>query len=128
MTQADPLETARASRMIKLVAVLLAALGPLAALAQAAAVAPVAPAPDLWTQSTLLGQLGGLRPWLKTHGISFGLTEADELWDNTTGGLRRGPVFDGLAEASLMIDTAKAFGWQGGTFDAQGSELKLTMG
>lgn len=118
MTRADLSESARRPLLVRLVAVLLVALCPLNARAQSAAVVPNAAAPDLWTQSTLFGQLGGLRPWLKTHGITFGLTETDELWDNTTGGLRRGPVYDGLAGASLMIDTAKAFGWQGGTFNA----------
>ncbi|MBV1706783.1 MAG: carbohydrate porin [Hyphomicrobiales bacterium] len=74
--------------------------------------------PGFWNQGTLLGQLGGLRPWLKNHGVTFGLSESDEVMDNVSGGIRRGPVYDGLAEATLMIDTAKAFGWQGGTLNA----------
>ncbi len=124
MGRADRARGGRYALPGRLLAALLVAFFLQKAAAQSATpVASIPATPDLWTQSTLLGSLGGLRPWLKSHGVTFGLTETDELWDNTTGGIRRGPVYDGLAEASLMVDTAKAFGWQGGTFNASVLQL-----
>ncbi len=101
-----------------LAVILAMTLLPHAARAEGTTAVGNAPVPAFWNQNTLLGQLGGLRPWLKSHGVTFGITESDEVMDNVSGGIRRGPVYDGLGQATLMIDTAKAFGWQGGTLNA----------
>lgn len=77
----------------------------------------------LWTQSTLLGDLGGLRPLLGKYGISFGLSETSEVLGNVTGGVHRGADYDGLTQMTLTVDTEKAFGLSGGTF--YGSALQL---
>lgn len=55
-----------------------------------------APAEDKGDQ-TLLGDLGGLRPALTPHGLTFGASETSEVLGNLTGGFRRGaqpPAFD----------------------------------
>ncbi len=65
-------------------------------------------------RAELLGDMGGLRPFLSSHGISFGLSETDEALGNATGGLRRGVEYDGITTMTLELDTDKAFGWKGG--------------
>ena len=36
-----------------------------------------------WNRGTMLGDIGGLRPWLGKYGITFGLTETSEYLYNT---------------------------------------------
>jgi porin len=71
----------------------------------------------------LLGDLGGLRPPLASHGITLGLTETSEVLGNLSGGVRRGAEYDGLTQLSLAVDTSKAFGWAGGTFDLSALQI-----
>ncbi|MGF6725516.1 porin [Paraburkholderia sp. GAS41] len=70
-----------------------------------------------WNRGTLLGDIGGLRPWLGKYGITFGLTETSEYLYNTRGGLNTGGTYDGLTTATVQLDTKKAFGLQGGLFN-----------
>jgi porin len=88
---------------------------------------PPAPAPaaptGLWERANLFGDIGGLRPLLGNYGISIGLTETSEVLGNVTGGVRTGFDYDGLTELSLGIDTSKAFGWEGGTFNISGLQI-----
>ncbi len=77
----------------------------------------------LWTQDTLLGDLGGLRPALARAGLTFGLQETDEVLGNLTGGIHRGAAYDGLTQMSLQLDTQKAFGWAGGTFNVSALQI-----
>jgi porin len=76
------------------------------------------PAPELFSQdrSNLFGDMGGLRSALATLGISFNIQEQSEVLGNVSGGVRRGADYDGLTTMNLTVDTAKAFGWDGGTF------------
>ncbi len=86
--------------------------------------APVESAPgSLLTRDTLLGGMGGLRPFLEKYGISLDLSETSEVWANLSGGLRRGVRYDGLFVMTLSLDTRKAFGWAGGRFYASGLEI-----
>ena len=79
------------------------------------------PAPTgFWERSNLLGDMGGLRTVLANDGISLGLQNEAELFANTTGGIKRGAAGAGLAMLSIGLDTQKAFGWQGGTFNVSG--------
>ena len=78
---------------------------------------------DLWQRQTLLGDAGGLRPFLDERGVSVSLTEASEILGNLSGGLRRGAAYDGLTTASVSIDTAKAFRWSGGTLYASALQI-----
>jgi len=65
----------------------------------------------------LLGDLGGVRSKLAGYGVSLGLTEQSEVLGNLTGGTRRGAVYEGVTSLGLGIDTERAFGLVGGTFN-----------
>ena len=82
------------------------------------------PAPQgFWQQSNLLGDLGGLPRRIADHGVTLGLTETSEIWGKLGGGVRRGAAYDGLTVMGLGIDTAKAFGWEGGTFNVTALQI-----
>jgi len=77
----------------------------------------------LWHQSNLLGDMGGIRSTLGNYGISLGLSETSEVLGNVSGGIHRGADYDGLTQMSLGIDTQKAFGWEGGTFNISALQI-----
>lgn len=83
------------------------------------------PAANLLSQdrSNLLGDMGGLQPALDAHGISLSIQEQSEVLGNLTGGVQHGAEYDGLTTMSLIVDTAKAFGWDGGTFDISALQI-----
>ena len=83
---------------------------------EGAAAAAAAPAeePGFWARPNLLGSIGGLRDVLADAGLTFTLQETAETFGNTTGGLNTGVTFDGALQMGLSLDTAKAFGWEGG--------------
>jgi porin len=94
------------------------------ALAQTQAAAPATPPPaGFWERQNLLGDIGGLRPFLDDHGLTLSLSETSEMLGNLTGGLRRGFEYAGLTTMSLTLDTTKAFGWPGGTFYASALQI-----
>ncbi|HEY6430866.1 MAG TPA: carbohydrate porin, partial [Acetobacteraceae bacterium] len=112
------------------VAVLLVAAMPQASRAQAPVPAANPGAPpastqsepgfmtNLWTRNNLFGDLGGLRSALGKFGISLSLQTSDEILGNVSGGVKRGASGDGLTTLDVQLDTQKAFGWEGGTFNA----------
>lgn len=71
----------------------------------------------------LLGNMGGLRPFLSQYGMSFALQETSEVLGNVTGGIHQGFKYDGLAQMVLQLDTNRAFGWHGGTFNASALQI-----
>jgi Dyp-type peroxidase family/Carbohydrate-selective porin, OprB family len=77
----------------------------------------------VWSRSALLGDMGGLRPALLNYGVSFGLQESSEYLGNLTGGINRGATYDGLTTAALSVDTQKAFGLAGGTFNISALQI-----
>ena len=77
----------------------------------------------VWDRSNLFGDLGGLRTRLADQGITFGLTESSEVFGNATGGVRQGVIYEGLTQFGVGIDTEKAFGLKGGTFNATGYQI-----
>jgi porin len=77
----------------------------------------------LWTRQNLLGDIGGLRPWLGKYGVTFGLAETSEVLGNVRGGLARGATYDGLTTAALTVDTQKAIGLPGGTFNVSALQI-----
>ncbi len=91
-------------------------LGAQAALAQTAPESPDFTT-GLWTRGNLLGDAGGLRSTLWNYGITFGMQDINEVWGNVTGGIKRGASYDGVTLASIGLDTQRAFGWSGGTFN-----------
>jgi porin len=110
-------------------------LGLLGAMATLLAVRPVsaqtpassdmtAPAPTgLWERANLLGDMGGLRPILQRAGIALNLQETSEVLGNVTGGIHTGADYEGLTTAGLTLDTDKAFGWAGGTFNVSALQI-----
>ncbi|WP_420816121.1 carbohydrate porin [Paraburkholderia phosphatilytica] len=70
-----------------------------------------------WTRQNMLGDMGGLRPWLGKYGVSFSLTETSEYLANLRGGLHTGGDYDGLTTATVQLDTSKALGIPGGLFN-----------
>ena len=85
---------------------------------------PQSPAPEaptgIWQRSNLLGDIDGLRTLLGSYGISLGLSNTSEVFGNVSGGIQRGASGDGLTQFGIGVDTEKAFGWKGGTFDISG--------
>jgi porin len=71
----------------------------------------------------LLGNMGGLRPFLAQYGISFALQETSEVLGNVTGGIHQGADYDGLTQMVLQWDTQRAFGWYGGLFNASALQI-----
>ncbi|QGZ64138.1 carbohydrate porin [Paraburkholderia acidisoli] len=78
---------------------------------------------SLWTRPTLLGDMGGVRPWLAQYGVSFALTETSEYLANLRGGLARGGDYDGLTLATLQLDTSKALHIPGGLFNVSALQI-----
>lgn len=66
----------------------------------------------------LLGDMWGLRTQLSQYGMSLALQETSEELGNVTGGARKSFEYDGLTQMVLQLDTQRAFGWYGGTFNA----------
>ncbi len=77
----------------------------------------------IWTRQNLLGDMDGLRPWLGKYGVTFGITETSEYLANVRGGLARGGTYDGLTTMALAVDTQKAFGLPGGTFNISALQI-----
>lgn len=90
-----------------------------------ASVADQAPAPPtgLWERSNLLGDMGGLRPWLGNYGVTFNLQETSEYLNNLSGGAKRGGAYDGLTQFGIVVDTEKAMGLPGGTFNVSALQI-----
>ena len=78
---------------------------------------------SLYRTNYLLGNMAGLRPFLSEYGISFALQETSEVLGNATGGVRQGFEYDGLTQMLLQMDTQRAFGWYGGTFNASALQI-----
>jgi porin len=71
----------------------------------------------LWTRSSLLGDAGGVRSGLGNLGITIGIQDINEVWGNVSGGVQRGAAYDGVTLLGVGLDTQRAFGWEGGTFN-----------
>ena len=71
----------------------------------------------------LFGNLWGLRTWLSQYGISLAIQETSEELGNLTGGVKQGFEYDGLTQMVLQMDTQRAFGWYGGTFNVSALQV-----
>ncbi len=80
-------------------------------------------AKSVWERANLFGDLGGMRTSLAERGISFGLSEASEVFGNATGGVKRGVIYEGVTQFSVGLDTEKLFGLEGGTFNVSGYQI-----
>ncbi len=102
----------------------LLALALLLGFGSSAALADTDNAPQgFWQRDTLLGDMGGVRPWLGKYGVTFSLSEISEILGNVTGGIHNGAEYDGLTTMGLSLDTDKAFHWAGGTFNVSALQL-----
>ncbi len=79
---------------------------------------PVGQWTGVWTRSSLLGDMWGLRSWMARGGVSLNATEVSEYLYNTQGGLQTGGAYDGLTTITLNVDSQKAIGLPGGLFNA----------
>lgn len=86
---------------------------------------------DSDTDDNLLGNMGGIRPWLDRYGITFDLQEVDELWGNLTGGIPpnggdkagTGPAYNGVTMPTLTIDLEKLIGLKDGVFNISALQI-----
>jgi porin len=75
---------------------------------------------DVERSNYLLGDMWGLRPALSSLGITLQVQEISEVLGNVTGGAQRGAAYDGLTTVTVQLDTDRAFGLHGGTFNVSG--------
>jgi porin len=73
--------------------------------------------------SNLLGDMWGLRPFLSKYGMTLTVVENSELFGNLSGGVRQGFEYNGLTTATLQLDTQRAFGLNGGLFNASALQI-----
>jgi len=78
---------------------------------------------NLERSSYLLGDIWGLRTRLARAGITFALSETSEVLGNVTGGAHHGFDYDGLTTMAVQLDTKRAFGFYGGTFNASALQI-----
>lgn len=86
--------------------------------AEPGTVTPVTQPDGSLDTDTLLGDPGGVRSRLLSRGLALTLSETSEVLGNPTGGLQQTVVYDGLTRVGVRLDTEKAFGLPGGTFNA----------
>eukprot|EP01042_Synura_sphagnicola_P018675 gene18675-23606_t len=77
----------------------------------------------LQRSNTLLGDMGGLRSALSSHGISLGIQETSEYLGNTSGGKRQGFEYEGLTTVTMQLNTQRAFGLYGGLFNVSALQI-----
>jgi porin len=78
---------------------------------------------ELRRSSSLFGDMGGLRPFMSGYGLALSILETSEVLGNVTGGSKHGVDYDGLTQAVLQMDTQRAFGLYGGTFNVSGLQI-----
>ena len=78
---------------------------------------------NLGRTNFLLGDLFGIRTVLSRFGVSLAIQETSEVLGNATGGVHRGVAYDGLTQAILQLDTARAFGWYGGLLNVSALQI-----
>ncbi|PLZ03798.1 carbohydrate porin [Burkholderia sp. WAC0059] len=79
-----------------------------------------------WTRQNMLGDMGGIRPWLGKYGVTLDATETSEYLANLRGGLGHGGAYDGLTTITLGVDTSKALGIPGGQFNVSALQIHGT--
>ena len=78
---------------------------------------------QLGHSQTMLGDMGGIRPFLARYGMDLSILETSEVLGNVSGGTNQGFEYDGLTQMVLTLDTERAFGLHGGTFDVSGLQI-----
>lgn len=80
----------------------------------------------LWNRSNLMGDMSGVRTFLANNGLTVSLQETSEYLNNLSGGIKRGGAYDGLTQLGLVLDTQKAWGLEGGTFNVSALQIHGT--
>jgi porin len=73
--------------------------------------------------ANLFADMWGLRPGLAKYGMTLSVIENSEAMGNVTGGVRQGFEYNGLTTATLQLDTQRAFGLNGGLFNASALQI-----
>ncbi len=60
---------------------------------------------------------------LSRGGMNLTIEETSEVLGNVTGGVGHGVAYDGLTQMDLQLDTQRAFGWHGGTFNVSALQI-----
>src|SRR3954463_12484695 len=81
------------------------------------------PPPSIASSLGPLGDLWGTRTALEKAGITFSLTYIGETLGNSTGGLRRGTIYEGRLDAQFDADLEKLVGWSGATFHTNSYQI-----
>ena len=71
----------------------------------------------------LLGDMWGIRTDLSHHGITLAIQETSEALGNASGGVHQSLDYDGLTQAVLQVNSQRAFGYDGGTFNASALQI-----
>ncbi len=71
----------------------------------------------------LLGNMGGIRTELGKIGVTLGLSDSENLLGNVSGGVKQGATMQGVTTATLQMDTQKALGLAGGTFNVSALQI-----
>ena len=66
--------------------------------------------------SNATGDWFGVRRELVKKGIELGFSSINEVWGNTTGGMKTGNVSTTVLQAATSIDLEKLIHWKGGSF------------
>jgi len=75
---------------------------------------------DFWTQPTLTGDWGGLRPYLDRNGVAFTFSYTNDFLSNVGGGIKRGAVGLGVFLPQMDLDLKKLVGLDGGRIHTHG--------
>lgn len=74
-------------------------------------------------EGALLGDLWGVRRTLAAKGITLTVQETSEALGNVTGGVHKSLDYDGLTQAIVQVNSQRAFGYYGGTFNVSGLQI-----
>ena len=71
---------------------------------------------DFLLRDSLLGDWGGIRPFLEERGLTYELIYTAELFRNVRGGIKTGGEYRGDISLFLELDTETAGWWEDGMF------------
>src|SRR5690242_3620518 len=85
--------------------------------------APQTPPPSIASSLGPVGDLWGARTALEKAGVTLSLTYIGETLGNSSGGLRRGTIYEGRLDAQFDADLEKLIGWSGATFHTNAYQI-----
>ena len=79
---------------------------------------------EILSRDKLLGDMGGLRTGLDRYGVTLSLTDLSDVMGNASGGRKQGITYNALTTLTLRLDMQEAFGWDGGTINVSGLQIR----